>query len=223
MEMAMCRLLLRVTSVLAALSVGACGPRLFPAAPAGLAGLPLKPGQYVQESYFAPDFKPDEASYTFGAFPVTEANGAPAEKFLKIFQDELVSAWQAQGLKLGPGENACLLSGTIWHLSVKGARLRWLTGRLFASLSISGEITRGGQVLFAFRDQVEVSSPLSPGPAAPREQELLLRQLARETVHHLLNELLLHGATVSGARSAITRMMILGLCTTLVKSSIMPM
>ena len=187
------RLFLLLTSVLAAIAAsGGCGPRLLPAAPAGL---PFQPGRYIQESYFAPDFKPDEVSYTFEAFTVAPDGEAPAEAFVKTFQDELVRAWQAQGLKLGPGGNVCLLTGTIQHLSVKGARLRWLTGRLHASLMLSGAVRRGDQVLFAFRDQVNVSSPLAPGPAAPRERELLWRQLAREAIHHLLNELLLHGAT----------------------------
>ena len=185
----MCRLCLWVTSVLAALTVGACGPRLMlPAAPAGV---PLQPGIYVKESYLAPGFKPEELSYILGDFTVTEASGASPELFLKIFQDELIKSWQAQGLKLGPGEHAATLSGTIQNLAVQGARLRWLTGRLQASLVIAGTITRGNRVLFAFQDALEVSSPMAPGPPAPREQELLLRQLAREAMHHILNELLL--------------------------------
>ena len=185
----MCRLCLWVTSVLAVLTVGACGPRLvLPAAPAGV---PLQPGIYVRESYLAPGFKPDETSYTLGDFTVTGATGVSPGLFLKIFQDELIKNWQAQGLKLGPGENAATLSGTIWQLAVQGTRLRWLTGRLQASLGIAGTITRGDRVLFGFQDVVEVSSPLAPGPPAPREQDLLLRQLAREAIHHLLNELLL--------------------------------
>ncbi len=185
----MCRLCLWVTSVLAVLTVGACGPRLMlPAAPAGV---PLQPGIYVKESYLAPGFKPEEMSYILDDFTVTEANGASPELFLPIFQDELSKSWQAQGLKLGPGESAATLSGTIQNLAVQGARLRWLTGRLQASLVIAGTITRGNRVLFAFQDALEVSSPLAPGPPAPREQELLLRQLAREAIHHILNELLL--------------------------------
>ncbi len=183
------RLCLWVTSVLAVLTVGACGPRLMlPAAPAGV---PLQPGIYVKESYLAPGFKPEEMSYILDDFTVTEANGASPELFLPIFQDELSKSWQAQGLKLGPGESAATLSGTIQNLAVQGARLRWLTGRLQASLVIAGTITRGNRVLFAFQDALEVSSPLAPGPPAPREQELLLRQLAREAIHHILNELLL--------------------------------
>jgi len=206
MEMAMRRLFLLLTSVLATLAVlGGCGPRRLPAAPADLAGLPFQPGQYVQESYFAPNFKPDEVSYRFDPFTVAPDSDAPVEAFLETFQDELVRAWVAQGLKVEQGNNACLLTGNIQRLSIKGGRLRWLTGRIHASLAISGALTQGEQVLFAFRDQVNVSSPLAPGRAAPREQELLLRQLARETIYHLLNELLLHGATGESARSAITR------------------
>ncbi len=203
----MCRLCLWVTSVVAALAIlGGCGPRLLPAPPATLAGVPLKPGRYVKESYVAPDFKPDEVSYTLGAFTVAPTGQAPAELFSKIFQDELGRSWQAQGLKLASGKDACLVTGTIEQLAVMGTRLRWLTGRLHASLAIAGTITRGEQVLFAFRDQVNVSSPLAPGPPAPREQELLLRQLARESIHHLLNELLLHGILdESGEKSAMTR------------------
>ena len=48
-------------------------------------------------------------------------------------------------------------------------------------------------MLFAFRDQVYLSSPLAPGLAAPMEKDLLLARLAREAVNHILNELLLHG------------------------------
>lgn len=201
----MCRLLSLLTSLLAALVLlGACGPRPLPPVSGGLA---LEPGKYVTESYFAPGFHPEDLTYTFSTFTVASAEGVPAGALVEIFQAELPRAWQAQGLKLGPGHNAANLSGTFPTLAVTGLRLRWLTGRVHASLTISGELIRQGQVLFAFRDQVGVRSPLAPGPTAPREQELLLRLLAREAVHHLLNELLLHGAMVPAVedRSAITR------------------
>lgn len=189
----MCRWSCWIFCFLAALTVvGACGPRALPPKPAAVVFLP---GEYLKESYFAPNFKPAETVYSLNAFPVAQASNAPAEAFRKIFAEELVRAWQVQGLKTGSGKDACSLSGTIHRLTVRGARLRWLTGRLFASLTISGTITRGAQVLFAFRDQVYLSSPLAPGLAAPREKELLLARLARETVNHLLNELLLHGST----------------------------
>ena len=190
----MCRWFSRILCLFTVLvTVAACHPWVLPAGPA--AGVPLQPGRYVKESYFAPDFKPAQITYSFNAFPVTQATNAPEQAFQKIFQEELIRAWQDQGLKIASGKEAGRVSGTINRLLVRGARFRWLTGRLHASLAISGTITRGSQVLFAFRDQVYMSSPLAPGRAAPQEKDLLLRQLARETVHHLLNELLLHGPT----------------------------
>lgn len=169
-----------------------CGAKLLPAAPAGLT---WQPGRYVKDSYFAPGFKPGEATYLLTPFRVTAAGGDNAAMFLKLFQEELAQAWEAQGLKVSPQDTTCRLEGTIQCLSVRGSRLRRITGRLHAVLTISGAITQGDQVLFAFQDRVAVSSPLAPGPPAPKEKELLLRQLARETVHHILNELLLHGDT----------------------------
>jgi hypothetical protein len=197
MEMAMRRLLFLMACVLTAFiaALGACAPLILPPPPAGV---PLLPGQYVRLSYFAPDFKPEDVSYTINAFTVAPDSDAQAGAFAKILQDELIRAWQAQGLKLDHGEEAARLSGTIQYLSVKGARLRWLSGRIFASLTIAGTIARGEQVLFAFQDQINLSSPVSPGFVAPREQDLLLRHLAREAAQHILNELLLHGRTASG-------------------------
>jgi hypothetical protein len=193
MEMAMCRWFGWICCVFALLAaVAACRPR---ALPAGAAAVPYQPGRYVKESYFAPDFRPEEMVYTLDAFTVTKASNSPEQAFQKIFQEELVRGWQAQGLKLGPEKDAGRVSGTIHRVSVWGSRLRWLTGRLHASLAVSGAITRGSQVLFAFRDQVYMSSPLAPGRAPLHEKDLLLRRLARETVHRLLNELLLHGVT----------------------------
>jgi len=180
--------ILCVCTVLAA--VAACRPRVWPA---GSTAAPFQPGRYVTESYFSPDFQPQQTAFTLAAFPVTRADNVSADAFEKIFQEELLLAWQEQGLKPAAGRDAARVSGTIHRVSVRGARLRWLTGQLHASLVVSGEITRGSQVLFAFRDQVFLSSPVAPGRASPQEKDLLLRHLARETVHHLLNELLLHG------------------------------
>jgi len=182
-----------VAFALAALAVvSACAPRPLPAGPSGLA---LQPGRYVSECYFAPGFKPGEVAYALTPFTVAAASDVDAPAFLKLFQEELTRAWQAQGLKLNQGEVAVRLSGAIHQLAVRGARLRLVTGRVHAVLTLSGAIAQGDQVLFAFRDRVLVSSPLAPGPAAPQERLLLLRFLARETVTHLLNELLLHGET----------------------------
>ncbi len=185
------RLLCRILLVLMVLILmGNCGPRTLPAA-AG--SVPRQPGRYVQESFVASDFNPAEVAYTFAAFPVEQGDRAPSEAFQNIFQEELLRAWQAQGLQVKPGGNSGRLAGVIHRLSLRGTRVRWLTGRIHASLSLSGTITFGDRVVFAFWDSLRVSSPVAPGPAAPREQELLLRRLAREAVHRLLNELLLQG------------------------------
>jgi len=191
MEMAMSRWFFWIFCVFALLAAGAaCRPWIQPAGPAPV---PLLPGRYVKESYFAPDFKPTGLTYTLDAFPVTQASNVPEQSLQQVFQEELSRAWQDQGLRLASGKEAARVSGTIHRVSVGGARLRWLTGRLHASLAISGAITRKSQVLFAFRDQVYMSSPVVPGRGSPQEKDLLLRQLAREAIHHLLNELLLHG------------------------------
>jgi hypothetical protein len=176
---------------LALAGILSCAHPLPPATP----GVAWQPGRYVKESYISPDFKPESVTYVLAAFPLEEVKGVNPDEFLKIFREEFTRAWQASGLKIGPGENAATLTGTIPHLTVRGAGIRLITGRLQAALTISGTITRGEQILFAFRDRVAVSSPLAPGPGAPKEMELLLRQLARETAHHLLNELLLQGFT----------------------------
>ncbi|MGQ9689088.1 MAG: hypothetical protein ACUVXF_09915 [Desulfobaccales bacterium] len=190
MEKTMGRLLSRLWVLVVVLMVlGACGPRLRP----GVAtGAEWRPGQYVQESSVAPDFNPEEASYSLTLFPVEQASGTSAGTFQNLFQEELLRAWRAQGLKVERGKDAVRLSGAIHYLSLRGTRLRWLTGRVHACLTISGVLTREDQVLFAFRDQVALASPLAPGRASPKEQELLLRRLAREAVQHILNELLLH-------------------------------
>uniref|UniRef100_A0A7C3Z1E0 Lipoprotein n=1 Tax=Desulfobacca acetoxidans TaxID=60893 RepID=A0A7C3Z1E0_9BACT len=187
------RLICSLACVLAAFiaALEGCATLAVPPAPAGLA---FQPGRYVQESYFAPGFNPEEATYTIGPFMVATDNEASSEAFQKIFQDELVRSWQAQGLKLGQGETACQVSGTIQRLSIQGERLRWLIGRLHAVLVISGTITRKGQRLFAFRDQISLGTPVAPGLVAPKEKDLLLRQLSREAAQHLLNELLLTGS-----------------------------
>jgi hypothetical protein len=43
-----------------------------------------------------------------------------------------------------------------------------------------------------------MSSPVNPGPPAPKEDELLLRQAARTFASHLLNEMLLYWPPAEG-------------------------
>ncbi|MEW6386856.1 MAG: hypothetical protein AB1491_04985 [Thermodesulfobacteriota bacterium] len=164
-----------------------------PPLPASQAGVDLKPGRYLAAYYFAPDFAPDQVTYHLEPFSMEATEGVDPDTFLTQFHTALAKAWETNGLKLGPREKACRVTGTIHRVSLRGVFLRFLTGKISAHLDVSGSISRNGEVLFAFRDRFSVSSPVSPGPAAPKEAELLLQHLCQEFAHHLLNELLLQG------------------------------
>lgn len=166
----------------------ACALRTLPSAPLPV---PLEAGRYVKERYVAPGFTTGNLACELGPFTYSGPPDNLGAVFLPLFTEEWQRVWQAQGLKPGPEASPCRLTGTIDHLAVRGTRLRWFAGRLHGELVLSGTLTREDQVLFAFRDRIRAFSPLAPGPAAPKEQELLLRFLAREAVTRLVNELLL--------------------------------
>jgi len=171
-----------------------CVPRLAPAVPPGVL---LTPGRYLTACYRAPDFHPVQAAYSLTPFMVSTAQDVPAATFQSLFMQELTRAWQANGLKISPqGDTA--LSGVVQYVALRGAAWRFLTGSVDANLVVSGAITREGDTLFAFQDRIRVSSPVNPGPAAPKENELLLRQAARTFAVHLLNELLLYRPLAEG-------------------------
>ena len=161
--------------------------------PAPVSGVTLQPGRYLEDYYRAPGFAADQVTYTLEPFAVEKAQGIDPDSFRDLLQTELTQAWEANGLKLKGPKGACRISGTIWRVRVKGAHFRFLTGQISAQLEVSGAITRGDETLFAFSDRVKVSSPLNPGPPAPKERELLLRQAVRAFLNHLLTELLLQG------------------------------
>jgi len=162
--------------------------------PVSLAGVPLKPGRYLQAYYFAPDFVPAKAAYELTPFTLEETRRVSRDVVLRVFQAELAKAWEANGLTVAsPKEATCQVRGTVHLVSVQGASLRFFFGKISGQMDVSGTISRGEQVLLAFRDRVSVESPLSPGPAAPKETELLLQLLCREFAQRLLNEMLLHG------------------------------
>jgi hypothetical protein len=161
--------------------------------PAPVSGVTLQPGRYLEDYYRAPGFEADQVIYTLEPFAVEEAQGTDPGTFRDLLQTEMARAWEANGLKLQGPKGACRISGTIWRVRIKGEHLRFLTGRISVQLEVSGAITRGNETLFAFSDRIEVSSPVNPGPPAPKERELLLRQATREFLNHLLTELLLQG------------------------------
>jgi hypothetical protein len=171
-----------------------CVPRLPPAVAPRVV---LQPGQYLTAYYRTPDFTPAQATFVMKPFPVETAKGFPAATFQRLFMQELTQAWRANGLKLSP-QGHTLITGVVQHVALRGRAFRWLTGKIEADLVVSGAITRGAVTLFAFQDRFSLSSPVNPGPPAPKEDELLLRQAARTFATHLLNELLLYWPPADG-------------------------
>jgi hypothetical protein len=175
------------------LSQWSCVPRVPPATSPGVT---LTPGRYLTADYRAPDFAPAQATYVLTPFPVAAAQGTPAD-VQGIFMQELTQAWRANGLKISP-QGDTVLTGVIQYVAIRGAALRLLSGKINADLVVSGAISRGDVTLFAFQDRVSLSSPVNPGPPAPKESELLLRQAARTFAGHLLNEMLLYWPLAEG-------------------------
>ena len=173
---------------------GGCAPRLAPATPPGVT---LSPGRYLTAYYRAPDFTPAQATYVLTPFEVATAQGVAADAFQGLFMEELDLAWRANGLKLSP-QGDTVVSGVVQSVAVRGAAFRFLRGKIDADLVVSGAITRGDETLFACQDRISLSSPVNPGPPAPKERELLMRQAARTFAVHLLNEMLLYWPPAEG-------------------------
>jgi hypothetical protein len=173
---------------------GGCVPRLAPATPPGVG---LSPGRYLTAYYRAPDFTPAQAQYVLTPFEVATAQGVAPETFQGLFMDELNLAWRANGLKLSP-QGDTVVTGVVQSVAVRGRAFRFLRGKIDADLVVSAAITRGGDTLFACQDRISLSSPVNPGPPAPKEAELLLRQAARTFAIHLLNEMLLYWPPAEG-------------------------
>lgn len=176
------------------LFLAGCRSLPLPPAPAGVA---LKPGQYLGEYYAAPDFEPARHRYYLAPFTLEAAQDVESAAFLTIFQTELAKAFEANGLALAGSRADCRVAGVVHRVGVSST-LRLLRGRISGELQVAGTITREDRVVFAFRDALSLTSPLAPGPAAPKEAELLLRQLSRAFAQRLLNQLLLYGLAASG-------------------------
>jgi hypothetical protein len=157
----------------------------------------LQPGRYLTAYYRAPDFHPAQATYVLTPFPVETIQGFPADTFQALFMQELTLAWQANGLTLSP-QGDTDVGGVIQAVAISGRAFRFIRGKIDASLVVSASITRGNDTLFACQDRISMSSPVNPGPPAPKEDELLLRQAARTFAVHLLNELLLYWPPAEG-------------------------
>lgn len=171
-----------------------CVPRPAPVIPPGLA---LQPGRYLTAFYRAPDFAPAPATYVLTPWPVETAQGLSAATFQNLFMEELSQAWLANGLKIAP-QGDTVLAGVVQLVAIRGAAIRFITGKLDCDLVVSGTISRGDAVQFAFQDRLRLSSPVNPGLAAPKEEELLMRQTARGFAVNLLNEMLLYWPAAEG-------------------------
>ena len=171
-----------------------CASRMTPIL---MGDLTLQPGRYLTASYRAPDFPANRTAYALEPFTVPTAQGVDPEAFQAQLQTELSRAFQANGLKIDPGSDT-VLSGTVSRLTIRGASLRFIFGKITAELTVEGRVIRGAETLFAFQDRISVTSPLNPGPPAPKEKELLLNQAARIFASHLLNELLLYWPVEEG-------------------------
>jgi len=171
-----------------------CAPRLAPATPAGVT---MQPGRYLTAYYRGPDFTPAQGTYVLTVFPVETSQGVAGDSFQGLFMEELTLAWRANGLKLSD-QGDTVVNGTVQFVAVRGAAFRFLRGKIDADLIVSAAITRGGDTWFACQDRISLSSPVNPGPPAPKEEELLLRQAARTFAIHLLNEMLLYWPPAEG-------------------------
>jgi hypothetical protein len=177
-----------LTAALTMTLIWGCAPRMTPTLMGDVA---LQPGRYVTASYRAPDFAANRTAYALEPFTVPAAQGVDPEAFQAQLQAELSRAFQANGLKIDPGSDT-VLGGTVPRLAIRGTSLRFIIGKITAALTVEGRITRGAETLFAFQDRISLTSPLNPGPPAPKEKELLLNLAVRTFASHLLNELLLY-------------------------------
>jgi hypothetical protein len=185
---------LGLMAALTMMLIWGCAPRMTPTLMGEVA---LQPGRYVTASYRATDFAANRTAYALEPFTVPAAQGLDPEAFQAQLQAELSRAFQANGLKIDPGSDT-VLSGTVPRLAIRGTSLRFILGKITADLTVEGRITRGAETLFAFQDRISLSSPLNPGPPAPKEKELLLNQAVRTFALHLLNELLLYWPAEEG-------------------------
>jgi hypothetical protein len=183
-----------LAAALGLLCLWGCAPRLAPATPEGVT---MQPGRYLTWYYRAPEFTPAQAAYVLTPFEVETAQGVGADTFKGLFMEELTLAWRANGLKLSDqGDTA--VTGTVQFVAVRGRAWRFLSGKISADLIVSAAITKGSDTWFACQDRISLSSPVNPGPPAPKETELILRQAARTFAIHLLNEMLLYWPPAEG-------------------------
>jgi hypothetical protein len=166
--------------------------------PAGLAGVALQPGRYLQKYYRSPDLDPVAGGYQVEAFPVEQVRGLSLDQARALFNEELVRAMAANGLKVNEEKPLFGLSGAVDRFAVASPAWRFLSGRGQADLRVVGEIRRGQEVVFAFQDEVSINPQVNPRHRPALEPDLIARQAARRFAMNLLNELLLPAGHEAG-------------------------
>ena len=159
--------------------------------PPGLGGLALQPGRYLQKYYRSPDFDPAAAVYQVETFPVEQVKGLSVEAARTLFNEELLKAMAANGLKVSQEKPQLVLSGVVDRFSVASPTWRFLSGKGHADLRVVGEIRRGQEVVFALQDEVVIAPAINPRHRPTLEPDLIARQAARRFAMNFLNELLL--------------------------------
>ncbi|MFP3868541.1 MAG: hypothetical protein ACLFUU_10330 [Desulfobacteraceae bacterium] len=159
--------------------------------PQEIQGLPLTAGRYLGKYYQSPDFRPAQESYLLEDFPLNEVSRLDAALATRLFNEELVTALESNGLILKDEEADCTLSGQILQLYLRGPTYRLVSGKSSATLRVAGVIRRGPEVVFGFADQVQVTLPINPRYPSTMEPELMVRQVMRRFASNLLNEMLL--------------------------------
>lgn len=176
--------------------VAGCAPAWQPA---GLEGVNLQPGRYLQKYYRSPDLDPTAGGYQVEAFPVEQVQGLSLDQARALFNEELVKAMAANGLKVNEDKPRFGLSGAVDRFAVASPAWRFLSGRGQADLQVVGEIRRGQEVVFAFQDQVTINPQVNPRHRPTLEPDLIARQAVRRFTMNLLNELLLPSGDEPGA------------------------
>ena len=79
------------------LCLGGCAPARHVS---GFGGVALEPGRYLQKYYRSPNFDPAAAVYQVEIFPVEQVRGLGPEQARVLFNEELLKAMTANGLKV---------------------------------------------------------------------------------------------------------------------------
>jgi hypothetical protein len=156
-----------------------------------MAALELQPGRYLQRYYRNPEFQPTGGGYQVETFPVDQVRGLSPRTAQTLFNEELLRALQANGLRVNQANPTFALAGQVHRFTVASPTWRFFSGRGQANLRVAGEIRRGQEILFAFQDEVDIAPAVNPRHQPPLEPDLIARQAARRFAVNLLNEMLL--------------------------------